>query len=49
MGPELGVLGTPELSTPNLDKLASRGMLFTHAFATSPVCSPSRSAFNTGM
>lgn len=49
LGPELGIYGTPEARTPNLDDLAARGMLFTHAFATSPVCSPSRSALNTGM
>ena len=49
MGPELGFLGTPEVHTPHLDGLAGRGMVFTHAFTTSPVCSPSRSAFNTGM
>ena len=49
MGPELGFLGTPEVQTPHLDGLAARGMVFTHAFTTSPVCSPSRSAFNTGM
>ncbi len=49
IGPELGVHGTPEVSTPNLDRLAARGTLFTQAFSTSPVCSPSRSAFNTGM
>ena len=49
MGPELGFLGTPEVYTPNFDALAERGMYFTHAFTTSPVCSPSRSAINTGM
>jgi arylsulfatase A-like enzyme len=49
MGPELGFLGTPEVLTPNLDRLAGRGMYFTHAFTTSPVCSPSRSAIMTGM
>jgi arylsulfatase A-like enzyme len=49
IGPELGVYGTPEVRTPNLDGLAARGMLFTQAFSTSPVCSPSRSALNTGM
>lgn len=55
MGPELGAyraLGN-ELATgvrtPHLDRLAQEGMLYTHAFTTSPVCSPSRSAFNTGM
>lgn len=49
MGPDLGSYGTPEVRSPNLDRLASRGMRFTHAFTTSPVCSSSRSAFNTGM
>lgn len=49
MGPELGAYGTEHVRTPHLDSLASAGMLFTHAFTTSPVCSPSRSALNTGM
>ena len=34
--------------TPMIDKLAQEGVLFTHAFATAPVCSPSRSAIITG-
>lgn len=49
MGPDLGISGTPEARTPNLDRLAARGMRFTHAFTTAPVCSPSRSALMTGM
>lgn len=49
LGPELGIYGTPEVETPRLDALAQQGMLFTNAFTTSPVCSSSRSAFNTGM
>ncbi|MCH7685094.1 MAG: sulfatase [Planctomycetes bacterium] len=49
MGPELGCYGTPEVWTPNLDRFAGQGMLFTHAFTTAPVCSASRSAFMTGM
>ncbi len=49
LGPELGCHGTREVSTPNLDRLAARGVLYTRAFATAPVCSPSRSAFMTGM
>lgn len=49
MGPEISLLGTPEVKTPNIDALAKKGMYFTHAFTTSPVCSPSRSAINTGM
>lgn len=49
MGPELACYGTPEVSTPNLDRLAREGMRFTRAFSTAPVCSASRSAFMTGM
>ncbi len=49
MGPELSLLDTPEVNTPNIDALARKGMYFTHAFTTAPVCSPSRSAINTGM
>lgn len=46
---DLAVYGTPEVKTPNLDKLATQGTLYTKAFATSSVCSPSRSSFFTGM
>ncbi len=46
---DLGCYGQKNVSTPHLDSLASIGMMFTHVFATSPVCAPSRSAFMTGM
>ena len=49
MGADLGVYDQDNVRTPHLDSLAAQGMLFTHAFTTSPVCSPSRSALNTGM
>lgn len=35
--------------TPNIDRLASRGMLFTHAFVENSICTPSRAALLTGM
>ncbi|MCH2035528.1 MAG: sulfatase [Puniceicoccaceae bacterium] len=35
--------------TPTVDQLASQGILYTNAYATSPVCSSSRSAFITGI
>jgi arylsulfatase A-like enzyme len=48
-GPHLGCYGTPQVWTPNLDKLAAEGVRYTRAFTTAPICSPSRSAFLTGM
>jgi arylsulfatase A-like enzyme len=48
-GPELGCYGTPQVWTPNLDRLAAAGVRYTHAYTTAPVCSASRSAFMTGM
>ena len=48
-GPQLGCYGTAEVFTPNLDKLAAEGVRYTRFFTTAPVCSPSRSAFMTGM
>lgn len=48
-GPHLGCYGTKEVSTPVLDAIAAEGMRFTRFYTTAPVCSPSRSAFNTGM
>lgn len=49
IGPQLGCYGTPLVSTPHLDRLAARGVRYTHAFTTAPVCSASRSAIMTGM
>src|SRR5678815_4635954 len=48
-GQHLGCYGTKEVSTPNLDRLAKEGVRYTRFFTTCPVCSPSRSAFMTGM
>jgi len=48
-GPHLGCYGTKEVWTPNLDQLAKDGVRYTRFFTTAPVCSPSRSAFMTGM
>ena len=46
---DLGCYGQQQVRTPNLDRLAARGMRYTRCWATSPVCAPSRSAFFTGM
>lgn len=48
-GLDLGAYGNPVLHTPNLDRLATRGTLFTNAFATVSSCSPSRSVIYTGL
>lgn len=46
--PDLSCYGTKGLQTPHVDKLASEGIRYEHAFTTSPVCSTSRSAMMTG-
>ena len=45
----LGAYGDTQAITPNMDRLAREGALFTRAFATTPVCAPSRSTMVTGM
>ena len=49
LGIQLGCYGDTVTHTPHTDRLAREGVRFTHAFTTAPVCSSSRSAFNTGM
>jgi choline-sulfatase len=41
--------GHPQVKTPNLDRLASRGMLFTNAHCQAPLCNPSRTSILTGL
>lgn len=43
-----GAYGDNYVQTPNIDRLAQQSMRFTHAFAASPLCSPSRSVIETG-
>ena len=38
----------PDVNTPNIDKLAQQGVLFTQAYATSPICNASRMGLITG-
>lgn len=45
---DLGCYGQPYINTPNLDRMAQEGMLFTQAYAGSPVSAPSRASFMTG-
>ena len=44
----LGCYGQPLPITPNLDRLASEGTRFEHAFTPQPVCGPARSCLQTG-
>ncbi|MEP4534990.1 MAG: arylsulfatase [Cyclobacteriaceae bacterium] len=45
---DLSFLGQKKFTTPNIDKLASEGMVLTQHYAGSTVCAPSRSALLTG-
>ncbi len=47
--PFLGCYGDEFATTPNLDKLASEGFLYTHAYANAPVCAPARNTIITGV
>ena len=44
----MGCAGNREIRTPNLDRLAQEGMLFSDYFCTSPVCSPARASMLCG-
>jgi arylsulfatase len=44
----VGALGNPHVHTPNLDRLAARGVAFEHAYCQAPICTPSRASFLTG-
>ncbi len=45
---DVGVYGAEDIHTPNIDRMAEDGILFTDFYATSPVCSPSRASLLTG-
>ena len=49
VSPRLGCYGDELAITPHLDKLAGQGVRYTKAFATAPVCAPSRSCLVTGV
>lgn len=45
----IAALGNPHINTPRLDEFIRTGVAFTHAFCQSPICTPSRAGFLTGM
>ena len=44
----LSCSGHPTIKTPNIDKLAKRGVMFSNAYCQSPICGPSRMSAYTG-
>lgn len=47
--PLIGAYGDDFATTPNIDRLAESGFLYTHAYANAPVCAPARNTIITGM
>lgn len=47
--PFFGCYGDTFATTPNFDKLASEGFVYTHAYANAPVCAPTRNTILTGV
>jgi arylsulfatase len=45
----IGALGNPYVKTARIDQLVGEGIAFTHAYCQSPICTPSRSSFMTGL
>src|SRR5262245_43538099 len=45
----LGCYGNPDIRTPNIDRLAREGTLFTRCYSSNAVCSPTRATYLTGL
>lgn len=45
----VGVMGHPDARTPNMNRLAERGVMFQNAYCQAPLCGPSRASIMTGL
>ncbi len=45
----VGIYGNTEIRTPHMDRIGQAGAVFTNAFVATPVCSPSRATYFTGL
>ncbi len=48
-GPHLGAYGDSYSTTPNLDRLAAKGMIYTNVWSNAPVCAPARTTIIAGV
>jgi uncharacterized sulfatase len=48
-GPQMGCYGDQFATTPNVDRLAARGMIYLHCWSCAPVCAPARTALISGL
>ena len=48
-GPHLGCYGDSYATTPNVDRLAARGLIYTHVWSCAPVCAPARTTLISGL
>jgi len=49
IGPDIGCYGSDNVTTPVIDMLAAKGVLYSNTYASAPVCAPARSSIITGM
>jgi uncharacterized sulfatase len=48
-GPHMGCYGDKYATTPNIDRLAARGVIYLHAWSCAPVCAPARTTIISGL
>jgi arylsulfatase A-like enzyme len=48
-GPHMGCYGDAYATTPNVDRLAAKGVIYLHAWSNAPVCAPARTTLISGM